>query len=247
MMRLQIGTSRLENFSPEVRDVFLTDKWIHLGDSEHSPSELDRNSISYVFQVLAMSSPSDIIKKASSKIGALTKTNSTQSEVDDYYSMTNFQPFLYEKGDRLKFEDNQFTFIYSEHFFEHLFFDEAVSLFKECYRMLATGGVMRICVPDADLRTYEAPEPAGYPDPKLSWNHPSKHKMRWSVYSLVESLQLVGFTAAPVAYCDKDGAFINEDLSSKEDIYSDCQDREMLFSLQYVTRKHSLIVDGIKK
>lgn len=32
-----------------------------------------------------------------------------------------FMPWYYKKGDILSFKDQTFTFVYSEHFFEHLF------------------------------------------------------------------------------------------------------------------------------
>lgn len=121
----------------------------------------------------------------------------------ELYEKTNFQEFKYTKGDRLPFEDGAFDFIYSEHFFEHLFFDEAVSLFGECRRVL--NGVMRVVVPDADLRTYESPEPIGYPSRRLSFTRPEKHKTRWSVYMLTEAFRFSGFDPKPIVYCDREG------------------------------------------
>lgn len=48
----------------------------------------------------------------------------------------------------LPFSSNRFTAIYSSHTLEHLFHDDAVALLKECYRVLAPGGICRIVVPD---------------------------------------------------------------------------------------------------
>jgi len=48
----------------------------------------------------------------------------------------------------LPYKDNSVDFIYSEHFIEHLSIDEAISFFKECYRVLKHGGVIRTATPD---------------------------------------------------------------------------------------------------
>ncbi|MBY0471128.1 methyltransferase domain-containing protein [bacterium] len=49
---------------------------------------------------------------------------------------------------RLPFEDGSFQFIFSEHFIEHLAFEEGLRFFKEAYRVLKTGGVLRTATPD---------------------------------------------------------------------------------------------------
>ena len=48
----------------------------------------------------------------------------------------------------LKFADNSIDYIYSEHFLEHIEYDQAVNLIKECFRVLKKGGVIRIATPD---------------------------------------------------------------------------------------------------
>ena len=40
--------------------------------------------------------------------------------------------------------------IYSSHFFEHLFIDDAVALLRECHRVLARGGVLRLALPNQE-------------------------------------------------------------------------------------------------
>ena len=56
----------------------------------------------------------------------------------------------------LPFEDEQVDFIYHEHFIEHLSYEDGLLFFKECFRVLKFGGVMRIACPDLDqlLQTY---------------------------------------------------------------------------------------------
>jgi SAM-dependent methyltransferase len=51
----------------------------------------------------------------------------------------------------LPFDDGSVSVIYCSHFLEHLTFNQAGRLLKECYRVLENGGVIRIVVPDLDL------------------------------------------------------------------------------------------------
>lgn len=44
--------------------------------------------------------------------------------------------------------DKTADFVYSSHFFEHLFKQDAERLLTECHRALKSGGIVRICVPD---------------------------------------------------------------------------------------------------
>jgi SAM-dependent methyltransferase len=48
----------------------------------------------------------------------------------------------------LPFADNAADFIYSSHFLEHLFKDEAQRVLRESLRVLKPGGTVRVCVPD---------------------------------------------------------------------------------------------------
>jgi len=50
--------------------------------------------------------------------------------------------------EKFKFQDNSVDFIFSSHTFEHLTYEEASFVFKECYRVLKPKGVIRIIVPD---------------------------------------------------------------------------------------------------
>ena len=50
----------------------------------------------------------------------------------------------------IPFDDETVPAIYSSHFFEHLFKDDAVRLLKDCYRVLQKGGIIRICVPSIE-------------------------------------------------------------------------------------------------
>jgi len=50
----------------------------------------------------------------------------------------------------LWFYDNTVDFIYSEHFIEHIGINHAQNMFKEFYRVLKPGGILRIATPDLD-------------------------------------------------------------------------------------------------
>ena len=51
---------------------------------------------------------------------------------------------------KLNFNDNSIDLIYSSHMLEHLTADEGFFFLRECHRILRSGGVVRIAVPDAD-------------------------------------------------------------------------------------------------
>jgi len=48
----------------------------------------------------------------------------------------------------LPFADESVEAIYASHLLEHLYYNEARRLLKDCYRVLRTGGVLRLVVPD---------------------------------------------------------------------------------------------------
>ncbi len=250
--RLQFGAKSLRDLDPKVLPVFLNKTWVHLGadlcDERIQPSSRSipplrevfrRHSIGYILKTTAR-----LIRRK--RIHLLKKSQDIDLKKDQIFRLTNFQEFYYRKGDILEFSDNSIDFVFSEHFFEHLFFDEALSLLRESHRILKDFGVIRTCVPDADLRTYEAPESVGWPDRKLPYTHPDKHKSRWSVYSLSELLKVAGFKPVPLRYCDKHGNYNRIHPAHIKQTYYRCPDPEVVFTLDYVSRKNSLIIDGIK-
>jgi SAM-dependent methyltransferase len=237
---LQLGTSRFDRLTPLAVEWFRKPGWVHLGDAEQPGDVLERtraalrdyglvNTLRIVGTVLA--------RKLTAR-APHPQAASAPAEVI---------PFHYEKGDRLPYDDGQFGYIFSEHFFEHLFLDEAIALLTECFRVLRPGGVIRICVPDADLRRDYPPEKAGFPYRRMPFTHPEKHKTRWSIYSLGEALRLCGFRPLPLRYYDRHGAFHDAPPDSLRDRYPpNLTDAEFVLSLAYVQRASSLIVDGIK-
>jgi predicted SAM-dependent methyltransferase len=240
--RLQLGTSRLEHLDKRVLDAFVDPSWIHLGDTEPPPARpvLER------LRARARRGPLHLLRSGWSALGERGRRVAVP-DAAPLYARTDFRPFYFKKGDRLPFEDGVFNYVFSEHFFHHLFFDEAHALLRECHRVLAPSGVLRTVVPDADLRTYEAPEPAGFPDPRMSFLAPLKHKTRYSVYLLSEALRLAGFTPIPLRYCDREGSYVKKDLRELQDLYARCPERRFVFDLDHVMRLDSLIVDGLKE
>lgn len=235
-MRLQLGAGRFENMDPKIVSFFANRSWVHLGDESPKPTPL--------LNKLRGKSLELIRRQALDKLKKIWRNKRAGETLSHAYDLTDFRVFHYSFGDPLPFADESFDFIYSEHFFEHLFLDEAVALFAECLRVMRPSAVIRTCVPDAELKTYEKPEFAGFPDPKMSFTDPMKHKTRWTVYSLSTILQLIGFVPTPLTYCTKDRQFIQRtpDTSS----YPGNPDVEMVTRIDYIERRRSLIVDGQK-
>jgi predicted SAM-dependent methyltransferase len=69
--------------------------------------------------------------------------------VEQYCAILKTNQFLHhDLSLSLPLKNNAVDFIYSSHFFEHLFKDEASNLLVECARALKPGGIIRISVPD---------------------------------------------------------------------------------------------------
>ena len=231
-LRLQLGTSRFERLAPEVVATFADPSWVNIGEP---PPSADRAAA-------AKSGRAPIMRRAG---------RSVERTDPSLYRGANFLAWYFKSGIFLPFRDSTFTFVFSEHFFEHLFMDEAFELFRECHRVLRPGGVMRTVVPDADLRTYEPPEPVGLgrdgglKDAKLPWTNPNKHKTRWSVHNLPLLLEQAGFEAIPLTYCDAAGQLHRNEGPSLAGRYESCSDHEMIARMDYLSRPLSLVVDAV--
>lgn len=64
-----------------------------------------------------------------------------------------------DAGKPFPFSDASFNFVFSEHLFEHLSYQQAINMLKESYRVLKPGGVFRIATPDLQflIRLYQEP------------------------------------------------------------------------------------------
>jgi predicted SAM-dependent methyltransferase len=231
MKRLNIGASRLERLPLQTIQLMSDSTWIHLGDASKDwkkklKDEWESGHWHYCLQILYR----------------ILRPLYSEEQITSFYTGVDFRNFYYQAGDRLEFEDNTFDFIYSEHFFEHLFLEEAFELLKECHRILKPSGVIRIIVPDADLRTYEKREPLA----NSAWTHPESHKTRWSIYSLPLALKTAQLLPRPIMYCDREGNFIDNRPRDTDTEYLNVEDKNFVFSLDYIQRLPSLVVDGVK-
>lgn len=69
--------------------------------------------------------------------------------LDQYCDILENHEFLYhDLALSLPLHDNTVDFIYSSHFFEHIFKDDAANLLKACAKALKPGGIIRISIPD---------------------------------------------------------------------------------------------------
>lgn len=69
--------------------------------------------------------------------------------LEEYCDILENHQFLYhDLALSLPLHDNTADFIYSSHFFEHLFKDDAANLLKACAQALKPGGIIRISIPD---------------------------------------------------------------------------------------------------
>ncbi|MGZ3687571.1 MAG: class I SAM-dependent methyltransferase [Bdellovibrionota bacterium] len=53
----------------------------------------------------------------------------------------------------LPFDDNSFQYVFTEHFIEHLSFEDGLKFFGEAHRILRPGGVLRTATPDLGFLT----------------------------------------------------------------------------------------------
>lgn len=242
--RLQLGVSCLEDLDVRVLDKFLDKSWVHLGDADSVREPRNLSYYGRMFRAGPLKFLKLVVLRATGQQAGVQRTTRDPEELRN---STNSQPFYFKKGDRLAFDDGSFDFILSEHFFHHLFFDEAFSLFEECHRILKPHGVVRTVVPDADLRTYLPPEPAGFPDVRMSFVELLKHKTRYSVYMLSELLRLTGFKPIALRYCDREGNYVKRNPAEMAETYALCPERELVFRLDHILRLDSLIVDGMKQ
>ncbi len=86
----------------------------------------------------------------------------------------------------LPYDPNSFDAVYHSHVLEHLTPEDAVTMLRECHRVLRPGGVMRVVVPDLEgiarvyLQTLEAA--AGDGDGQAVANH------QWMTFELLDQM-----------------------------------------------------------
>lgn len=237
---LHLAASRFERLSRSATALLCQPGWIHLG-------EPPIDWAAEVREQMAFRNWTGAARLWLASHFRRMRPRYSPEELSRLYAACEFREFFFQAGGRLDFEDATFDFIVSEHFFEHLQLPDALALMRECGRILRPGGVIRTSVPDADLRSYAPPEPAGYPGPRVPWHHHQKHKSRWNVHSFSEVLRLAGLEARPVQYCSQDGTY-HDDLDAIADTARRAQTNvaDLVSTTGYFRRLPSLIMDGIK-
>ena len=238
-MKLHLAASRFERLLPRVTNILCTPGWIHLGQPPLDWIAEIREQFRFGCYFMV----ADLI---ASWIYRRWRPRRRPEELKRLEETSDFRQFHFDVGHTLEFEDNTFTFVLSEHFFEHLTLPQALALLKECHRIMKPGAVVRTSVPDADFRTYDVIENPGYPSPKVPWNHHQKHKMRWNVISFSEALRLTGFIPRPVQYSSPDGMYHESIPDGSDSPYENCGEPELIGTLDYHRRLPSLVIDGIK-
>lgn len=99
----------------------------------------------------------------------------------------------------IPFNNDVADYIFSSHFIEHLYRNDALNLLKECYRVLKEGGVLRISIPDLKyaISLYDS----GKKDEMLlnyfflesGGSHYSSHKYMYDFEMLSKLLKGIGF------------------------------------------------------
>jgi predicted SAM-dependent methyltransferase len=231
---LHLAASRFERLSPAATALLCQPGWTHLGEPPIDWSAEIREQFGFGHWIGGF-------RLWLASIYRRLRPRYQPEQLERQYATCEFREFHFAAGQRLDFADAEFDFIVSEHFFEHLWLPDAIALLSECQRVLKPGGVIRTCVPDADLRSYAPPEMPGYPSSRVPWSHHQKHRTRWSVFSLSEALKLCGLEARPVMWCDDRGVFHHEMPSCPGHPAA-----ELLGTLDYFRRLPSLVVDGVR-
>ena len=250
--RLHVGISTPAALPDAVLDVFFDSTWTNLGDPPPPPTAETSTKPLSTYQKFRKTCKKLLRHRSPSYNRRCDAEELRSKRMETLARSPLFQPFHWDCNSKLDFQDDTFSFVFSEHFFEHLWANEAHALFLECYRILMPGGVLRISVPDADLRTYEPREPIAFDaatsrTSERGWVHPDVHKSRWNIYSLDLLLRLSGFRVRPIVYCDKDGKYVNAWPQKDDRAYPNDVDWNVVGSRAYVLRtEHSLIVDAIK-
>jgi cephalosporin hydroxylase/predicted SAM-dependent methyltransferase len=97
----------------------------------------------------------------------------------------NSQVLKHDLQTRLPFEDDSFGAVYHSHVLEHLPRRNAAPFLKECYRVLARGGIMRVVVPDLETiaRLY-----LKYLDGSLNGDKESIQRHEWMTLELLDQM-----------------------------------------------------------
>jgi SAM-dependent methyltransferase len=118
----------------------------------------------------------------------------------EYCSLLRNHIFIHhDLTNGIPFEDGVADFIYSSHFIEHLYREDAKHLLNDCYRVLKNNGVLRISVPDLEyaLKLYFSGNKQrmlqNYFFVEDSGSHYARHKYMYDFEMLSAILGEIGF------------------------------------------------------
>ena len=80
--------------------------------------------------------------------GADIKKGWINIDSGDQFLNKNDLDLCHDLSQGLPFPNNSADYIFNEHFIEHLTRDQGILFFKECFRVLRSGGTLRIACPD---------------------------------------------------------------------------------------------------
>ena len=95
--------------------------------------------------------------------------------------------------------DDSADFVFTSHFLEHLFVEDARHFVNEIWRVLRPGGIARICVPDLEIavewyRQGEKEKALSQFYPPIAWGHFAQHRYLYDFAMLHGLLEQAGFT-----------------------------------------------------
>jgi predicted SAM-dependent methyltransferase len=119
---------------------------------------------------------------------------------DEFVNILKNNTFVHHRMEYgIPFYDKTVDYVYSSHFLEHLFREDALQILKESYRVLKPGGMVRVCVPDLEfaLKLYYSGEKERslkyfFADSRADYT--SRHQYMYDYELLKRSLESVGFT-----------------------------------------------------
>ena len=116
---------------------------------------------------------------------------------------------------RFPFADGSFQFVFSEHMIEHIQYEDAIGMLRECHRVMRKGGIIRVTTPDlAAITGLYAGKLSGSESRYLSWfcetflppDHPRTaasainahfrmwgHQFLYDEWTLAEALRMADF------------------------------------------------------
>ena len=111
------------------------------------------------------------------------------------------------------FSDGSIDAILAEHVWEHLTPDEGLVAARRCYEYLASGGYLRVAVPDGFH-----PDAAYIADvlPGGSGPGADDHKVLYNHITFIEVFEKAGFRVTPLEYFDAEGTFHKADWREED-------------------------------